>query len=151
MGDFSINGGQSMVVTGHAILYVTGSINMNGGGFIYMQSNASLTMYMGTTNVSGNDSMTMVGGGIANSTGLAANLAIYCLPSVKNVTYSGGTTFIGAVDAPEASINIHGGAEACGAIVGNDITLSGGSGFHWDESRGGTPYPKYTVVSWREL
>lgn len=151
VGNFSINGGQGMAVTGHATFYVTGSFSMSGSGFIYMQSNASLTMYIGTTNVSGSDSMTMTGGGIANATELATNLTIYCLSSVKNVSYSGGTTFIGAIDAPEASISLHGGADACGAFVGNDITLSGGAGFHWDESRGGTPYPKYTVVSWREL
>lgn len=152
VGNFSINGGQSMVVTGHATLYITGNFSMSGSGFIYLQPNSTFTMYVGTTNVSGNNSMTISGGGIANGTGVAANLAVYCLPSVKTATYSGNAAFIGTGNAPEASTSISGGADAYGAIIGNDISLSGGAGFHWDESQGGgEPYPKYTVVAWREL
>lgn len=151
VGNFSIPGGVSMVVTGHATLYVTGSFTMSGSGFIYLRPGSTFTMYVGTTNASGNDSMTISGGGIANGTGVAANLAIYCLPSVKTATYSGSAAFIGTGDAPEASTTISGSAGCCGAITGSDITLSGGAGFHYDESQGGTPYPKYTVVAWREL
>lgn len=148
---FSIPAGTSMVVTGRATLYVAGGFTMSGSGFIYLTPGASFTLYAGTTNVSGNDSITISGGGIANGTGVAAHLAIYGLPSVKTITYSGSAAFIGTGNTPEAAATISGSAGACGAMVASSFTLSGGSGFHYDESIGGQPYPKYTIVWWREL
>ena len=148
-GSFSISG--SMIVTGHATFYVSGSFKMNSGGFLYLTPGSTLTLYVGTTNAAGNDSISFSGGGVANGGGVAANLAIFGLPSVKTASYKGNSTFVGTCDAPEASVSMGGSSDACGSIVGNDITLSGGTSFHYDESRGGNPYPKYTVVSWREL
>jgi hypothetical protein len=150
-GNFSISGGQSMVVTGRATLYVTGNFTLSGSAFMYLTTNAYFTMYVGTTNVAGNDSISVTGGGIANGSGYATHLAIYGLPSVKTATYSGNSVYIGTGDAPNASTTISGSAGTCGSIVGSDVTISGSGGFHWDESQGGEPYPKYTVVAWREL
>jgi hypothetical protein len=150
-GNLSIGGGKSMVVTGRATLYVTGSFTVSGSGFVYLTPNAYFTVYVGTTNVSGNDSITISGGGIANGSCNASHLAIYGLPSVKTATYSGSAAFVGTGDAPNASTTISGSAGTCGSITGSDVTISGGGSFHWDESQGGEPYPKYTVFAWREL
>lgn len=150
-GNFSIPAGNSLVVTGHATWYITGSFTMSGSAFAYLTSNSSLTIYVGTTNTSANNSVTVSGGGIANGTGYAGNLAIYGLPSVKSATFSGSAMYVGTGNVPEAKITISGGAGAAGAFVGDSVTISGSGGFHYDENLGGTPYPKYTVVSWREL
>jgi hypothetical protein len=132
----SISGGQSMVVTGAATLYVTGNFAIGGNSFIYIAPGGSLQLYVGTTNAGGKDSITISGGGIANGTGSATNLAIYGLPSVSTATYAGSARFIGVFNSPEAAVTMSGGSDGIGALVGNTITMGGGMSFHYDEALG---------------
>jgi|GEM_PF-3032854 len=118
---------QNMLVQGCATLYVKGSFIVSGTGYIYLAPDSSLTLYVGGT-------ATISGGGIVNSTGLAKNISIYGLPSCTGLTYSGSSSFIGTLNAPEASVTITGGNNLFGAIVANTIAVSGGVVIHFDEA-----------------
>jgi hypothetical protein len=150
-GDFTISAGGALLVTNQAWFYVAGSFTTSGSGFIYQTPNASLTLYVGTTNASGNDSVTVSGSGFVNGSGNANNFSLVCLPSVKSVTISGSGKLVGTIYAPEAKITLSGSGGNFGAVVGNTIELSGGSAFHYDECLGGGGFLKYVVMSWKEL
>ncbi len=129
-GDFSISG-QTMVVTGNATFVVTGNFSMSGQSFIYIAPNASLQLIVkgSTTSLSG--------GGVVNGSGIAANFSYIGLPSNTSVSYSGGSAFIGTINAPEADFSITGGSDFTGAAIVKTFADSGGSNVHYDESLGG--------------
>jgi hypothetical protein len=151
--DFSIPGGKSMVVTGAANFYCTGKFTVSGSGFIYLAPGGTMTLYDGDTNTASSDSITISGGGIANGNCCASNFEMIGLPSCKTITYSGSAGYTGTIYGPEASVTLSGGADVSGAVVGNTITLSGGSNFHYDEALGASTngVTKYVIASWREL
>lgn len=128
--NLTISGGQSMIITGKAQLYVPGDFTTSGSGFIYLAPGASLRLYVGGKFV-------VSGDGIVNGTGLAKNLSVYGLNSCTTATYSGSAAFIGTVYAPYASFTFSGGAGAYGAFTANMITISGSGGVHYDESLNG--------------
>jgi Putative Ice-binding-like adhesive domain len=134
-----------------AAFYVTGDFVISGSGFVYIAPDGSFTLHVGTTDASGSDSVTISGNGVANGTQSAANFPIICLPSVKTVTYSGNSEFIGTLYAPIANLTMSGGSDGVGALVAKTVTFSGGMNFHYDECLGGAGFLKYVVMSWREL
>ena len=60
--------------------------------------------------------------------------------------------FAGSVYAPQAAINMAGGSDYCGAIVGSSFTSAGNASFHVDEGlfRNGAGSPYY-AQSWAEV
>jgi hypothetical protein len=151
-GSLTISAGGALLVTNNAWLYVAGSFTTSGSGFVYLAPGASLTLYVGTTNVSGNDSFTVSGSGVVNGSLNANKFSLVCLPSVRTVTISGSGRLIGTIYAPEANLTLSGSGGNFGAVVANTITLSGGSGFHYDECLGnGSGFLRYVVTSWKEL
>jgi hypothetical protein len=135
-----------MIVTGHARLYVAGNFTISGSGFAWLAPGATLELY------GGGGRITISGGGIANSSGVAADLSIYGMPSVTRVDYTGSAAFIGTIYAPSAALTLSGSADASGAAVANSITMSGGMNFHYDEALGGgSGVLKYVITSWKEI
>ena len=120
-----------MVVTGNATFVVTGNFSMSGHSFIYIAPNASLQLIVGGSTT------TLSGGGVVNGTGIAANFSYIGLPSNTSVSYSGGSTFIGTVNAPEADFSISGGSDFTGAAIVKSFNDSGGSNVHYDEALAG--------------
>src|SRR5262249_18437518 len=118
-----LNTSGTIIVTNAATLYVTTSVTLSG--LLYIAPGASLTLYVGDTGKA-NDSISMGGKGIANGTGQAVNFAVKCLPSVKNATYSGGSSWVGTLYAPETAFSLGGGSDACGSVTAYSISLSGG-------------------------
>jgi len=150
-GDFTISSSPGMIVTNNALLYVAGTFKIQGSGFIYIAPGASLNLYVGVTNTSANDVITISGGAIANGTGNAANFSLVGLPSVKRADYTGSAHFIGTLYAPNADFTLSGGGDASGALVAKTILVNSGS-FHYDECLGqNSSFLKYIVMSWREL
>lgn len=131
-GSYTINGGQSLLVTNNAWLYVAGSFTTSGSGFIYVAPGASLKLYVGSTNASGSDSIKLTGMSGANGNGKASSMCIVGLPSVKTVTSTGSQTFVGTIYAPSAAVTLNSGVGCIGAVVANTISLSGN--FHYDGS-----------------
>jgi hypothetical protein len=143
---FNVSG--SIIVTSTATMYVASSATLSGT--LYIAPGASLTLYVGD-NGHANDSFSISGKGIVNGTGLAANFTVKCLPSVKNATYSGGSSWVGTLYAPETTFSLGGGSDACGAITAYAISLSGGVNFHYDECLGEGDWQPLVVNSWHEL
>ena len=130
-GAFSLSGGASIVVTGNATFVVTGNFSISGQSFIYIAPGGSLQLIVkgSTTSLSG--------GGVVNGSGVAANFSYIGLPSNTSVSYSGGSAFIGTINAPEADFSITGGSDFTGAAIVKTFADSGGSNVHYDESLGG--------------
>jgi hypothetical protein len=138
----------SMIVTSTATLYVANSFSLSGD--LYITPGASLTLYVGV-NTKASDSFSISGKGVANGTGLAANFTVYCLSSVKNASYTGGSSWVGVLYAPYTTFSLAGGSDACGSITAYAISLSGGVSFHYDECLGRGNWQPLVVNSWREL
>jgi hypothetical protein len=140
-GNLTIQAGQSLGIFGPCTLWVS-NLTVSGTGFIYMAPGASLTLYVsGAFDVSG--------GGIVNMSGYAANLSVNGLPTCTMATYSGGATFIGSVDTPEANFTFNGGSGAYGQFTASTITVSGSGGVHYDQALGSSG--AIIAASWNEL
>ena len=141
-----------MIVTGDAILYLSGNVNptnatLNIGGLdgnIQIKPGASLTLYVG-----GRISA-ISGGGVANSTGQPANFTYYGLNANTNLTVSGSGQFTGTINAPQATLTVNGTAAIFGAAIVNTYNGNSTGGFHYDECLPGTA-PFLTITGWREL
>jgi len=131
-----------MVVAGNAVLIVDGDFTVSGSGFVEIMPGASLILYVGGKG-------TISGGGIANDSGLPANLSIIGTDTCSRIDYSGSASFVGTINAPQADFTISGGANGFGAAIVGTFTSSGGSSFHYDTSLGGGG--GYKLVSYREL
>jgi hypothetical protein len=137
------NGGTEQVY-----IWVTGKFTTQGSGYVNQDSNVQVTYYVG-------DDITVSGSSYQNHAGLASYLTINGYGSDGKFTESSATTaFIGTVDAPNYDFTISGGAPFDGALIGNSLTLSGGSGLHYDEALGGggasTTVGNYAFASWFE-
>jgi Tfp pilus assembly protein PilX len=140
--------GNNMVITGHAILYVTGNISISGHGFIYIAPGASLSLYVGGTTTS------IAGKGLVNS-GPAKSFKYMGLPTNTSVSFSGNGTFAGVIYAPHAALTLAGTGsnplDFTGASTSSTVTMSGGFNFHYDESLANTTDALYIASSWDEL
>lgn len=131
----SIGGGSGAVniaATGKLIVYTAGDIAIAGNG----------VMNGGTDNASANQPINFQLWGTKTS-------------GTQSISIRGNGVFSGVIYAPQASISLNGGGSSgsvMGSIVANDITITGGANFHYDESLanfgGGNPY---RVTAWREL
>jgi len=134
-----------MIVNGDAVVYLSGNLTVSGDGYIQINPGSSLTLYVGGSNP------TISGGGVVNGTLQPKNFTYYGLNTSTKLTVSGGGTFIGTVNAPQAApFTISGSGGMFGAAIVGTYVNSGGASFHYDECLG-TPSGFYTVTSWREL
>jgi hypothetical protein len=122
----------TMLVTGHATLYVVGGIDIGGTARIVVGPSGSLRLYAGGPTVS------FAGNGIVNQTGRALEFQYYGLNSNTALTLTGNGDFRGTVYAPNAEVTLRGGGSGSedfsGAIVGRTVTMDGQFRFHYDES-----------------
>jgi len=170
----------SISLSGHAALSVTGpldahgqhtpakvvitvlnsigtTVSVSGQAGITIGTSSSLAMYTaGNVSISGN--------GVANGTSTTnqpINFQFYgTLPAAQTPPYQsisivGNGVLSGVVYAPNAAVSMCGGGnqgQVLGAMVGNTISLTGNSVFHYDESLanfGGSNL--WTLSSWDEL
>lgn len=144
-GGLKMTGGQTMLIQGTCNLYIYGGdFTINSGCGIYIAPGAKLNLYMDGVNTS------VSGNGIVNQTGLASAYSYYGTTNNTSIKYSGGSDFVGTVNAPEADVTISGGANFYGAAIVNSYTSkSAGAAFHFDESLGNPGQLK--LLSYREL
>jgi hypothetical protein len=156
-GDFTMNAGDVLQVNGKANLYITGNFTMKSSG-----SSAS------TINIAKLGSLKIFVGGpsaVLQQVNTAAQAGSYVnaskffyfgLPTNTSITWSGNSSYVGAVYAPEATFNLGGGGSNTqdyqGACVVNAVAMNGHFNFHYDENlkRAG-PFSGYRVASWKEL
>jgi hypothetical protein len=103
-----------------------------------------LTLYVG-----GSDPF-IAGDGVINRTLQPANFTYYGLNTNTKLTISGGGTFIGTINAPQAApLAISGNGGIFGAAIVGTYVNSGNASFHYDECLGAGSF--LTITSWREL
>src|SRR5436190_6012824 len=142
LSSVSISSGKKMLVTGDATLYVDGSFNTSGSGFVYLAPGASLKLYIsGTGAVSGT--------GIINGSGYAKNFSVFGLPTCTAFSYNGSSAFIGTVYAPSADFTFSGSAGAFGSFTANTVTVSGGAHIAYDKALNADG--RYVANSWNEI
>ena len=138
-----------MIVTGDAILYVTGNINISGQAYIYIQPGASLNLYCAGSTVS------IAGKGLINPSMQAKNFKYFGLPSNTSLAFSGNSTLAGVIYAPHAALNLSGSGttplDFMGATTSSTVTMSGGFNFHYDESLANTTDALFIAASWDEI
>src|SRR5439155_812818 len=89
----------------------------SGSGFVYVAPGASLKLYTTAT-------FSVSGTGVMNGTGLASNLSIFGLGTVKeNWAYSGSSAFIGTVYSPYDQFTFSGTAGAMGSFSANNVVI----------------------------
>lgn len=145
----SMSGNQKMIVTGHAVLYVTGNFSMAGNAEILIATNASLKLYVGGTSAS------LAGNGVSNP-GNALNFTYYGLPTNTSLSFSGNAAFTGTIYAPNANFSLGGGGtttyDFVGASITSTVTMNGHFNFHYDEALGKVgPSRGYVVTAWNEI
>lgn len=91
------------------------------------------------------------GNGIVNSSGIPANLVLYCSDDVVSVDISGNGAFYGGIYAPNADITLNAG-DVFGALVGRAVTLNGvNSAVHYDTALRDNISPYALMRSWEVL
>lgn len=120
-GTYNIN---SLALTGNSVLRVGSGpviINIAGAG------------------LSGNNpALDPSGGSIVNPTGIPSNLQFYYGGS-RGVNFSGGSQAYATVYAPMAPVNMSGGTDFFGGLIGLSIGDSGGTAIHYDTNLTNVP------------
>ncbi len=147
--------GDDLIIDGPVRLYVRRNVQVSGQGKIRITSNGSLELYSPTNiSISGNGSAY----GMQNETGKAEKLMIYSTTPANggsNIDVAGNGLVYAVIYAPNSDIHLQGGGiggAVHGAIVGLEITLTGGYEFHYDEALadiGGAG--GLNIDFWREL
>ena len=122
-----------------------GTVSVGAGGALTLPAG---TYVIDSLTLSGNSSLTVTGavivyvktgldlsgGAVLNPTQKSTNLVFFGADTLTSVKVTGGTTAAYAVYAPKAEIDLTGGTDFYGAIVGKDIKNSGGVELHYDRS-----------------
>lgn len=133
MTSLYLHSSQKLAVTGHATLYVTGSININGLALIRIFPGASLKLFVGPSPPSTNSAQVAIGGrGIINP-GPAERFQLYGLPSVTHLSLTQLEPMSGVVHAPNTSVTL-GVGKFSGSCLGHDILLNNHLNAHYDEA-----------------
>ncbi len=124
-------------------------------------SPTSVLIHGGTTNsgtakiyLNGPASISIAGNTAIDSSNRPENLWYYGLPSLTSASFSGTSTFVGVLYAPEAGLTLNGGGGNIGVVgstVAGRITMNGHYDFHYDESLGTNGSRGLIPVSWQEL
>ena len=149
LSSLSLSGQSKVLITGNATLYVFGDISMTGQSSITIATNASLVIYMN------GDSADFGGNGVLNNTGRAANFQYLGTPRNTSVSFSGNSTFVGCIYAPNAALSLSGGGnnemDFVGSAVADRASLNGHFEFHYDESLGNTNVVSWAIGGWNEI
>lgn len=125
MPSLNINSGLALVITTNATLWVTGDVNVQGTGLIYIAPGAKLKLYVGGRASIGS-------GALANTTGLASGFTYIGLSSNTSLSFSGGGSFAGTINAPQTDVSMSGNTEIYGAVICKTYSSNGGASVHYD-------------------
>ena len=94
--------------------------------------------------------------GLAAGTYRPENFEYYGLPGVTGLTFGGNASFVGVIDAPEATLTLNGGGsgptDISGALIVHSLTSNGHFNVHYDESLAlYGPSKGFVATSWREF
>jgi hypothetical protein len=128
-GDIKLTGGTTLTLSPG--VYNINSIALSGNSVVAISPPGQVTL-----NVAGSGVATPVdftGGTLANTTGVPNNFQIN-YGGTGGIVLSGGSGSYLVADAPNAAVNLHGGSDIYGAVIGASVTDAGGVNFHVDRS-----------------
>ncbi|HXB02715.1 MAG TPA: hypothetical protein VNV15_07860 [Opitutaceae bacterium] len=150
VNSISLSGKAGLNVTAgsNVVFVVTGDVSVTGQGVAIPAKTSSslpanITMYVGgNVSLSGQGNLNGSDGTHDNpdaNMNPAAYLQIYGTGTTGSQTYnvSGQGNVSATIYAPNANINLSGQGDFLGAAVGNNVTISGQGGFHYDLSLSG--------------
>ena len=122
----------------------------------------SIQIHGGTTNagtayiyLDGPNSVGIAGNTAPDASNEPENLYYLGLPSNTDITFSGNSTFVGVIYAPEANLTLNGGGgnvNLIGSSITGNVTINGHYDFHYDESLAKTGLSRgFVINSWQEL
>ncbi|MBP7372337.1 MAG: hypothetical protein KBG39_03140 [Opitutaceae bacterium] len=137
----SLSGNSSKVLTveGHVTLILnapagTDAISMSGQASIHITEGSSLTIYTA-------GDVAITGGGLVNDNPAPITFQLWgtstSTTTKQDIKIAGNGVLKAVVYAPNGTVTATGGGsagEVMGSIVANDVSLTGGSSFHYDES-----------------
>ena len=137
----------SIYVKGAATLYVTDSLDMTA---LVIKPGNSLKLYCAAP------SATICGNNALNNEGTATSFSFWGLPTCKELSFSGNSSFTGLIYAPDADFTLNGSGNNLIDFIGASITktasMNGHFNFHYDEAlRRIGPFRGYIVSSWIEM
>jgi hypothetical protein len=122
------------------------SVQIHGG----MTNSGTAYIYL-----DGPDSVTIAGNTAVDASNRPENLYYYGLPTLTGITFSGNSTFVGVIYAPEVDLTLNGGGNNSGLIgasITRTVTMNGHYDFHYDESLATNgPARGFVINSWQEL
>jgi hypothetical protein len=128
-GNLSLNGGTTAHVSRGS--YNVNSLTLTGNSILVVDSGPVVVNIVGSTLGGGNTALDLSGGSIVNPSGIPINLQFY-YGGTKSTKLSGGTSTYAIVYAPNSAVNLSGGTDFFGAIVGSTVNLSGSTAVHYD-------------------
>jgi len=127
-------------------IWVTGKMTTSGSAYITQDPKVHVTYWV-------DNDITLSGNSYVNQGGVASAVVINGV-GTHNFTDSGNATLTAVIDAPGYNVTISGGGSLSGAVIGNTINISGGSGLHYDEALNtggaGSAIGNYAFASWFE-
>jgi hypothetical protein len=128
-------------------VWVTGKLTTQGSGYIAQDAPVNVVWYVG-------GDITISGTSYQNASGYASMNSIVGYGTNNKLTVSGSADFVGTFNTPGYAATVSGGGSVNGALIANTLTISGGSGFHYDEALGGTggslTIGNFAYASWFE-
>ena len=128
-----------------AINYAPVSIQLHGG----MTNSATAYVYL-----NGPTSFSIAGNTAIDASSRPQNLQFFGLPTLTSISFSGNSTFVGTLYAPQADATLNGGGNNSGwigSIVTSSLTMGGHYQIHYDESLVTNSVQIVVVQSWQEL
>lgn len=133
-------------------IYVHGDLQIIAAGQLVLDPGVHVTFYVdGNVNING--------AGVANGTGVPANLIVYgitpFIPDTRTFNVNAGGQLVAAIYAPDYNFVLDGGTNLCGSGVFRSANIQGSGSVHYDESlaniAGSGPAPtEFKVASWTE-
>jgi len=104
-------------------------IKTSGGGQVILPAAGKVELFTdGDIDITGNS--------LYNTSQIPTNLIIYGGEHTKNVKITGNGLIYAGIYAPKASFNITGNGTIFGALVGNDMKITGNGALHYDKALG---------------
>lgn len=116
-------GGSARLAAGS---YYFNTVDINGGATLAAAGSEPVVIFV-------REKLTISNGTMSNSSKLPRNL-IFVLADNATVEITGGSNVYSLIYAPRSQVNLSGGSRLYGAVVGKNISMTGGFNFYYDVS-----------------
>jgi len=128
-GNLTASGGTTVHV--RMGTYNLNSLALSGKGVLYVDSGPVVLNIAGASLANGSPAIDLSGGSIVNPSHIPANLQL-AYGGTHGANLTGGTDAYAVLYAPNALVNMSGGTDFFGSMIGSTVTSSGGTAVHYD-------------------